>query len=65
MKQFGMLKIDNENTSKIFTINIDIVNKLMYFIEKNGGNEPTLCLSLDSLSPEPIKNIEFIKNEVV
>jgi hypothetical protein len=68
VKQLAILKIENENSSKDFIVSVDIANKLMYFIEKNGTNEPTLCLSLDSLSPEPMKGFEFvgfINNEVV
>ena len=55
----GNLEITNESGIKVFGLSMDIKNKLMYFIEKNGTNEPTICLSIDSLSPEPIKNVAF------
>jgi len=58
MGKIGELEIENTSGKNIYEIKIDIENKLMYFIE-NGTNEPTLCVSIDSLFPEEIQGIEM------
>jgi hypothetical protein len=63
IKKIGELEIiDKMEVSTIFNLKIDLINKLLYFIENNGTNEPTLCLSLDVLSPDPISKIIINSN---
>lgn len=61
IKKIGIFEIiaDN-NSSKIFSLNIDAKNKFLYFAETNNGeDEPLICLSIDLLSPDvPITNVK-------
>jgi len=56
--EIGKLKITDINDStKNFLLQVDKRNKLLFIIEENGENEPTLCVSLDSLTVDTIKDI--------
>jgi len=56
--QIGKLQVTDVNDSvKNFLLQVDKRNKLLFIIEENGDNEPTLCISLDTLSEDSIKNV--------
>lgn len=62
VKKIGEFEIVADNdSSKIFNLNIDTKNKFLYFAERrNGEDEPLICLSVDLLCPDvEIKEVKM------
>jgi len=59
VKKVGEMELINSEKVKNFSITIDFKNKLMFFAENDGANEPCVCLSLDALSDDVVDDVKM------
>ena len=60
MKKIGEIEISADNSNNvIYTLSVDLKNKFLYFTKQDDGDEPTICLSIESLFPDEIENIKL------
>ncbi len=59
VKKIGEMELVNSEKVKNFSITIDLKNKLMFFSENDGVNEPSVCLSLDALTDDIVEDVKI------
>jgi len=59
VKKIGEMELVNSEKVKNFSITIDLKNKLMFFSENDGNNEPSVCLSLDALTDDIVEDVKI------
>jgi hypothetical protein len=59
VKKIAEMELINSEKVKNFSITIDFKNKLMFFAENDGANEPSVCLSLDALTDEAVDDVKI------